>query len=273
MKKTNVGIASVLAASMLLSGCGLSVNENGAENINVSELIDDAFTIINDINGVPNTEPAEETADDAELKEVQAVVDRYIKAVKESDAQGIVDTTDLEMVTYIFSGKQSSVEDLLEKGHEALEEIGAAWTADGSTDFIAEELTCRNSEAAEINSYLSSPMLSKAPQDAADKYQIDGAYSFKMTVRNKDNCTESELGGSYTPDEEWNTDTEEYTSDEIVIDTNTIYSAVQDMTRSVANISFDTYVLHINGEWVVDAGQFVTVAKMYNMFQCFGVQK
>lgn len=268
MKKTNVGLASVLAASMLLTGCGLTFGEDGVENINVSELIDDAYTIFNNINGTPHTEPVVENEDDAEMKEVQAVVDRYIQAVKDGDAQGIADSSDLAMVTYIFSGKEPSMEELLEQGQQALENVGANFSAGSSLEFTADELTCHNSEAGMINGYLTNGMLNSvqsAPKDISDKYQIDGAYSFNLTIR----TNETEYAGNYGGDEEWNTETEEYTSDEIIIDMDSVYSAVQDMTRNVPNISLETYVLRINGEWRVDAGQFVTVAKMYNLLQSF----
>ncbi len=254
MKKTKM-LAGILALSMIFAGCGKTDDENKDSSTEATtvatteaETTEEATTeaeTTTEAEELGEEDPEEEEpASEEELQEVKALIAAYETALKADDYETMVDLTDVELLQYITKGTEGTKEELtaLLKG-ETGDENTIVVKQDYSNTVFGEP-HCYNSQAKMFNDFLASDAIAffaeegEGVTDAADKYTIDGLYSFSMssdTTANAETSSETEDGeGSMS-------------------------------FSSNGSFDIDMYAVRINGEWKIDSG-FIMVAGMYQAF-------
>ena len=180
----------------------------------------------------------EEPASEEELAEVTELIEQYKKAVTDKDFATLAKITDADMLQYISGGKEATADELeaLLSGENGDGE-NVAYIDIEVSEYEFGEAECHNSTASIFNDFLSDEAISALAEeagtavDAAEKYTIDGVYTFKLD--NKSATGSNEESGEEPA----------FSSD----------------------ISMDMFVFRINGEWKIDCG-YGMVVSMYNAF-------
>lgn len=180
----------------------------------------------------------EEPASEEELAEVNELIEQYKKAVTDKDFATLAKITDADMLQYISEGKEATADELeaLLSGENGDGE-NVAYIGMEVSEYEFGEAECHNSTASIFNDFLSDEAISALAEeagtavDAAEKYTIDGVYTFKLNSK------------SSTGDGDESGEDASFSSD----------------------VSMEMFVFRINGEWKIDCG-YGMVVSMYNTF-------
>lgn len=211
MKATKT-IAGILSVALLLTGCSSDDSSSVADTSKAetttttqdTTTTEATTTTAETTTTVETTTTEEETdagensgdvpqpetpASPDEAAAAKAAMDGFLKANADKDYAALVQYYDVDLMYYMTTGNMGTEDELIQylKDQEAGTE-GSVFV--DYTNAEIGELECYNSMAAELNDFLSSDYMKEGTTDSgetitldmAENFQIDGMYSFPVSV-------------------------------------------------------------------------------------------
>lgn len=237
--KRLIAILTIFAMLSGLAACGTTEESGAGTNIPTEA----ATNAVEETTAEPEAETEEDTTgasdeeetkdapaegEDAELAEVQAVLDGYFKAAEEQDIENLIKYHDFNFIHYLSEGVYLTDEQLLEKVG-SLEELGGEQPASYGTMTVS-DVECHDEMISAFQDFLSSDFWNDEEGEngeklhPADYFTIDGVYT----------CTVNSTGTA-----EFEVETQEGVT-------------VSGSASTDFNVTTEYAILRINGEWKVD---------------------
>ena len=181
--------ASVLSMAMLLTACGEKTGDTStpSDTKATTAATEAAMEATTEAETEATTEAETEAAvsEGDEVAQVQAVIDGYIKAVREQDYANMVKYYNMELSHYMSTGEKASEAELA----EMLKEEYATHTGVSDENATIGAPVCAPELIQEYNDFLASDMFKEITNDAGEtvqlnlpeNYKIDGVYVFNYS--------------------------------------------------------------------------------------------
>lgn len=176
--------ASVLSMAMLLTACGNTADETSSKTDETQATTEAATEATTEAATEATTEAsAANNGEGDELAQVQAAIDGYMKAASEANHKDLIKYYDIEMITYMETGKKPTEEEMIDllkqsffEGQNEGAEVGAP---EAHPEYVQE-----------VNDFMASDFLKEVekedgtvvPLNMAENYKIDGVYTFNYAA-------------------------------------------------------------------------------------------
>lgn len=182
--------ASVLSMAMLLTACGEKTGDTStpSETKATTGATEAATAATTEAETEATTEAETEAAvsEGDEAAQVQAVIDGYIKAVREQDYANMAKYYNMELSHYMSTGEKASEAELA----EMLKEEYATHTGIADENTTIGAPVCVSERIEAYNDFLASDMFKEITNDAGEtvqlnlpeNYKIDGVYTFNYAT-------------------------------------------------------------------------------------------
>ena len=181
--------ASVLSMAMLLTACGEKTEdpESESETQATTAVSTEAATEeTTEVTTEAEKEQAPAGTEGDEAAQVQAVIDGYIKAVREQDYANMAKYYNMELSHYMSTGEKASEAELA----EMLKEEYATHTGIADENTTIGAPVCVSERIEAYNDFLASDMFKEITNDAGEtvqlnlpeNYKIDGVYTFNYAT-------------------------------------------------------------------------------------------